>query len=331
MRDVAKLAAVSPMTVSRVLKGTVFVAEETRIRVQSAVEQLNYVPNEIARSLREQRTRQIGIIVPNLHDPFFAICAHAISLVAKQNSYSCVISTSDENPATEYIEAKRMLLRHMEGILIVPTHGKSKLLNPEFTRMPIVAFDRPIRGSSYSSVVVENKLGACVGVQHLIDHGHRRIAYLGLAHDVWTLGERWNGYKLAIRKAHLKQETVEVPISEEATYAAVEQMLTRKLPPTACFCSNNYTMRATLQALSKLNVSIPNQFAVVGFDDFEMADIVKPPVTVVRQPTEAVGRVAAELLFDQINARGKKYKPRQVVLPVELIVRDSCGIHPKKS
>jgi LacI family transcriptional regulator len=124
MSDVARLAGVGTMTVSRVLNGNVHVSKQTRARVSEAIAKLNYVPNEVARSLRDHRTRQIGIIVPNLHDPFFAQCAHSISLVAKERSYSTVITTSEEDPATEFIEAKRMLRRHIEGLIIVPAPGQ---------------------------------------------------------------------------------------------------------------------------------------------------------------------------------------------------------------
>ena len=122
MSDVAKLAGVSTMTVSRVLNGSANVTEEPRQKVFAAIERLRYQPNELARSLREQRSRQIGILVPYLYDPFFATCAHVISTVAKQHSYSVVLSTSNEDPQTEYEEASRMLRRNVEGLIVIPSH-----------------------------------------------------------------------------------------------------------------------------------------------------------------------------------------------------------------
>ena len=139
--------------------------------------------------------------------------------------------------------------------------------------------------------------------------------------------ERWNGYKLAMQNAGLKPEAQVVTESEADTLLALRSLLGKSRPPTACFCSNNFTMRNTLHALSKMNIAIPDQLAVVGFDDFEMADIVKPAITVVRQPAETMGRVAAELLFAQICEGSRKNKSRHIVLPVELVIRQSCGFH----
>lgn len=330
MSDVARLAGVGTMTVSRVLNDNVHVSEETRARVHDAIAKLNYMPNEVARSLRDQRTRQIGILVPNLYDPFFAQCAHAINLVAKERSYSTVIATSDEDPATELIEAKRMLRRHIEGLIIVPAPGKTQLRDPEFERTPIVTLDRPVKGSLFDSVVVQNKRGAQLGVEHLIEHRHRRISCLGLGGYVWTKGERLAGYNAAMKAAKLEPDYHAVSESQTEMLETIRTLLESKLPPTAFFCTNNLVMRNALHALSTLNAKIPEQIAVVGFDDFEMADIIRPAMTVVRQPTDALGRLAAELLFSRLAEHSRPEKPKHIILPVELVLRNSCGKHPSK-
>jgi LacI family transcriptional regulator len=327
MSDVAKLAGVGTMTVSRVLNHNVHVTEETRARVLDAIAKLNYVPNEVARSLRDHRTRQIGIIVPNLHDPFFAQCTHSINLVAKERTYSTVITTSDEDPATEFVEAKRMLRRHIEGLIIVPAPGKSQLRDPEFERTPIVTLDRPVKGSSFDSVVVQNKRGAQLGIQHLIEHHHRHIVCLGLSRQLWTLKERLDGYHAAMRAAKLEPDVYAVTESQTEMLQTVRVLLGSTNPPTAFFCTNNLVMRNALHALSTLNVKIPEQIALVGFDDFEMADIIRPAVTVVRQPTDVLGRIAAELLFSRLSDRNQANRAKRIVLPVELVIRDSCGSH----
>lgn len=315
------------MTVSRVLNGNVHVTEETRARVLGAIAKLDYMPNEVARSLRDQRTHQIGIIVPNLHDPFFAMCAQSISIVAKERAYSTVITTSDEDPATEFVEAKRMLRRHIEGLIIIPAQGRSKLRDPEFERTPIVTLDRPVSGSPFDCILTENKRGAQLGVQHLIEHNHRHIACLGLSVQLWTMKERLNGYIAAMEAAKLVPDAHSITESPAEMLQTVRQLLGGKNPPTAFFCSNNLTMRNALHALSTLNIRIPDQIALVGFDDFEMADIIKPAVTVVRQPTDVLGRIAAELLFSRLGETSGLEKAKRIVLPVELVLRDSCGSH----
>jgi LacI family transcriptional regulator len=327
MSDVAKLAGVGTMTVSRVLNGNVHVTKETRERVLAAIAQLNYVPNEVARSLRDRRTRQIGIIVPNLHDPFFAMCSHAISLVAKERAYSTVITTSDEDPAIEFIEAKRMLRRHIEGLIIVPAAGKSQLRDPEFESTPIVTLDRPVPGSAFDCILAQNKRGAQMGVEHLIQHHHRRISCLGLSRQLWTMKERLDGYHAAMEEAKLTPDAHVLTESPTETLHTIRLLLAGKNPPTAIFCSNNLTMRNALHALSALKIKIPEQIALVGFDDFEMADIIKPAVTVVRQPTDVLGRIAAEMLFSRLSDSLQTNKAKRIVLPVELVVRDSCGSH----
>jgi LacI family transcriptional regulator len=325
MSDVAKLAGVGTMTVSRVLNGNVFVTEETTARVLKAVAKLKYQPNEIARSLREQRTRQIGIIIPNLHNQFFASCAHAINLVAQQHSYSTIITTSDGHPTTESVEAKRMLRRYIEGLIIVPAIGKSQLLDPEFTGTPIVTIDSPIPRSPFDSVVVQNKYGSQLGVQHLIKHRHRRIVFLGVAPEKWSTKQRSDGYRAAMEAAGLKTETRIISESMSELYEVIRSLSTRKLPPTALFCSNNLITRETLHVISKLDLRIPQDLALVGFDDFEMADMMTPAITAIRQPVDVMGRVAAELLFSRLTNSKEREKPKRIMLPVELIVRDSCG------
>lgn len=327
MSDVAKLAGVGTMTVSRVLNGNVHVTEETRTRVLDAIEKLRYVPNEVARSLRDQRTRQIGIIVPNLHDPFFAICSHAISLIAKVHSYSTVITTSDEDAEIEFVEAKRMLRRHIEGLIVVPAAGKSKLLDPEFESTPMVTLDRPVPGSPFDSILAENRHGAELGVQHLIDHRHEKIVCLGLTSELWTMRERLNGYLAAMKAAKLEPMAHVLSESPAEMLEKVRQMMSGSNRPTAFFCSNNLIMRNALHALSALRIRIPDEVALLGFDDFEMADLLRPAVTVVRQPMEDMGRIAAELLFSRL-VDGRQAAPvKRIVLPVELVVRDSCGSH----
>jgi LacI family transcriptional regulator len=327
MSDVAKLAGVGTMTVSRVLNGNVHVTEETSARVLKAIAKLNYLPNEVARSLRDQRTHQIGIIVPNLHDPFFAMCSHSISLVTKEHTYSTVITTSDEDPATEFVEARRMLRRHIEGLIIVPASGKSQLRDPEFDGTPIVTLDRPVPGSSFDSIVVQNKRGAQLGVQHLIEHRHRRIVCLGLSRQLWTMKERLDGYHAAMEAAHLETDTYVVTESQTEMLQTIRVLMGSKNPPTAFFCCNNLVMRNALHAFSTLNIQIPEQIALVGFDDFEMADIIKPAVTVVRQPADILGRIAAELLFSRLSDSNHPNKAKRIILPVELVIRDSCGSH----
>lgn len=328
MSDVAKLAGVSTMTVSRVLNGSANVTDELRTKVYAAIEKLRYQPNELARSLREQRSRQIGVVVPYLYDPFFATCAHVISTVSKQHAYSVVLSTSNEDPQTEYDEASRMLRRNVEGLIVIPSHprtGRSLLLAHEFARMPIVTLDRPIEGSGFDSLLVENEAGARVGTEHLLALGHRRIAYMGLSDSLYTMSMRHRGYKGAIEAAGLHPSAAICTDSLEATSAMLAKLLTGKSKPTALFCANNLVTRHVLHGLQALGKDPPDGIALVGFDDFETADLLRPGITVVRQPIEQLGRTAADVLFHRLGETPQPRTGQRIVLPVELVVRGSCG------
>ncbi len=327
MADVAKLAGVGTMTVSRLLSGTVTVSEETAKRIHRAIQQLNYQPNEVARSLRGLKTRTIGVIVPYLYDPFFAYCAQGIATVAREHEYSVILTTSAEDPEREEREAIQMLRRHVEGMVIIPAmQEKTYLSRPEYMDARIVTLDRPAPLPRFDSVLVENKSGAALAVKHLIQHGHKRIACIGLSGAVYTMRMRHEGYLEALRQAKLKPEPYVDGSVQESLAPALAALLDRHDPPTAFFCTNNLTMRYTLLALNELGVSIPKGVAIVGFDDFELAEILNPTLTVVRQPSQELGSVGAALLFKRLEASSDVPKTgERVVLPVELVVRRSCG------
>lgn len=326
MRDVAELAGVATMTVSRVLNDSAPVTEETRARVRQAIRQLNYKPNPVARSLRQAKSNSIGIIVPNFYDPFFAMCAHAISLVAKKYSYSISVTISDEDGGVEFSEASLMVAHHVEGLVVIPASiGRSRLNQAEFHGTHIVTLDRPVKGHRFNSVLVENRKGVKIAVEHLIGHGHRRIAFLGLAKKLYTFEQRFAGYSEAMMGAGLTPCRYLTCRTEEETCALIRKELSGSEAPTAFFLGNNLLMRHALHSFSRLGVRIPEDVAIVGFDDFEMADIFKPSITVVRQPSQELGRVAAELLFERLTAKEVSLSGQQITLPVEFVVRESCG------
>ncbi len=323
MREVAELAGVGTMTVSRVINGSSQVTEETRQRVLKAIKALNYHPNEVARSLREQRSRQIGIIVPNLLDPFFAICAQAVSLVAREHRYSVNIAMSYEDPEVEYKEAVLMLRRHLDGLIVIPAAGAGTHFGkPEFGAIPIVTLDRPLTGGKFDSVEVQNRTGASMAVEHLIGRGHTRIAYLGLSPHLYTIRARFQGYRQAMSQAGLLPDAHYGNETPQEMLVTLRRLL-QKEGPTALFCSNNLMTRNTLHALSELKARIPETVALVGFDDFETAHLLRPSITVVRQPTEDMGRIGAHLLFSRLKPNDRPAPRKKIVLPVKLIVRDS--------
>jgi LacI family transcriptional regulator len=326
MSDVARLAGVGTMTVSRVLSGTVPVSAETAQRVRTAVEQLKYRPNELARAFRGQRSRSIGLIIPYLYDPFFANCAHAVTTVAKERGYSVIITTSNEDPDSEYAEAEQMLQRHVDGLLVIPARFRqSRLTRALLGKTPVVAFDRPVSDPSIDVVLVQNTAGARRMVEHLIEHGHKRIAFMGLSRALFTINTRFLGYRRALQDAGLQIDTFFGCESQVDTLTAVRDKLHGATAPTAIFTSNTLATRYVLSALLHLGVKMPNDLAFAGFDDFDLAELTSPSLSVVRQPALEMGRVATNLLFDRIERGELPQTGNRIVLPVEIVLRRSCG------
>lgn len=326
MTDVARLAGVGTMTVSRVLSGAVPVNKETAKRVQSAIDQLQYRPNELARAFRGQKSRTIGLIIPYLYDPFFANCAHAVTTVAKEHGYSVIITTSNEDPDAEYAEAEQMLQRHVDGLVAIPAPNReSRLSRALFGKTPVVIFDRPVSDPALDVVLVQNTAGARRMTEHLIEHGHKRIAFMGLSRNLFTINSRFLGYRRALQDAGMQEYAFFGCDSPENTMQELEVMLRGANAPTAIFTSNTLATRYVLSALVHLGVKTPADVAFAGFDDFDMAECTSPSLTVVRQPAQEMGRVATNLLFDRI-ARGEVPQTgNKIVLPVEIVLRRSCG------
>lgn len=333
MTDVARVAGVGTVTVSRVLNGAAYVAPKTADRVYRAIKKLGYRPNEMARALRGNKSRTIGVIVPYLYDPFLAACAHAINTVARQNGYSVILATSNEDAEVEYSEAQLMLQRHVEGLLVIPADTRhSRLGLPEFEKTPIVTLDRPLPTAGYDAVLVENQSGTEQAVEHLIvQHHHKRIIFLGFDENLYTMHVRYEGYMRAMLQHGLKPEPFLQCSTQEEVAAAVGKLLKQKKPPTAFFTANNLTIRYLLHVLQDLHIKIPEEIAVAGFDDFEMADLLHPTLTVVRQSAPELGRVAAGLLFDRLKEHEVAHRGQRIILPVELVIRRSCGCKPRLS
>ena len=326
MQDVAKLAGVGTMTVSRVLNGTARVSEETSHRVYQAIERLQYKPNQVARALRGSSSKSIGVLVPYLYDPFFATCAHAIDEVAKDHGFSVILTTTNEDASIELDAVRQMIQRHVDGLIVIPVEGSSSnLTSAEFSDLPIVTLDRPVPQSTFDSVEAENKAAGILAVNHLVSHGHQRIALLALHKQLFTMKTRYAGFKAAMNNAGLQVEAHFDCMTQAIVTNLMKALWTRRNRPTALFTTNGLTTRYTLQALADLGLSIPKDMALIGFDDVDLAELMRPPLTIIRQPVTDLGRTAAELLFKRLDRTAENHSPQHITLPVELVLRSSCG------
>jgi LacI family transcriptional regulator len=329
--DVAREASVAIMTVSRVVNGGSYVSPATEKRVRAAIRRLGYTPNEAARMLKGQRARMIGLVVPDLADSFFATCANAVQEVAGTHGYMTLIVTSGRSVETESNEIAMMAARRIAGLLIVPSRsGADKRLRElQQAEIPLVALDRTLEGVDAGQVIVENAGGAEEAVRHLIAHGHRRVVCIGYDAKVYTIHQRILGYRRAMKEAGLKSEMWTNLTTSAGTEALLRRLMSESDRPTALFTLNNVTTIHALQAVRAMQLRLPDDLAMIGFDDFELAPLLDTPLTAVRQPALELGRSAARMLFDMIRHSrdgATDNKPeRRIVLPTQLILRASCG------
>jgi LacI family transcriptional regulator len=327
IKDVAAEAGVSLKTVSRVLNGENSVAPATAGRVLAAVESLGYQRNESAANLRRlgQSTSIIGLVIEDVANPFYSVLARAVEEVTRDNGYLLMVASSGEDPAQEGEVIRAFCARRVDGLIVVPTGADHSFLRLEMAAGTAVVFvDRPGIGIESDTVVAANARGAAHGVTHLLDHGHRRIGYLGDDPGIYTAAERYAGYRQALEAAGIDHDEslVRLGVSDAvAAEASATELLSRPDPPTALFGGNNRLTIGVVQATQRQN---GRRVAVVGFDDFELAAMLDPPVTVVSQDASALGRTAAQLLFRRLD--GDRRPAQQVMLGTTLVVRGSGEI-----
>ncbi len=327
--DVAKKAGVSTMTVSRVINGGVGVRPETRRRVESAVAELDFVPNGVARGLMTRKTGTLGLIVPDIVNPFFTMVVRGAETVARRAGYRLLLCNSEADVGQEREYVEHMISHRVEGLLIAPSGDRSKanLSLLIRRRVPFVLIDRSVAGLKCDLVHADSVAGAKKLVNHLLSLGHQRIAVIIEADDVSTARERLQGYREALKEANLKfapEAIIRTTADRAGGYAAMRQILELKPQNTAVFAVNNMTALGAMQALRERGLSVPNDIALVCFDDVEHLAVLSPFLTVVNQPTELFGAHATQLLLDRIvNDDGGQR--RSIVLPTELLVRESCG------
>jgi LacI family transcriptional regulator len=329
LQDVARAAGVGPMTVSRTINGHPYVAEETAKKVQEAIRRLDYRPNHAARMLTGKLSRSIGLIVPDISDTFFSLVSHAVQEAARENGYLVWLAASDEDSSIEEAQVEMMLHHPVDGILLVPSDSRAKYLKTIASgATPIVTIDRPMEVAVTDSVGVENRAGARVAVEHLIEHGYRNIVCLTANSHLLTMKERIAGYREAIRNARLPRLKEYNLSTRVAAQEAISELFRSENKPDALFTANNASTIWVIETLKELGIEMGRDVGLVGFDDVDFFTLITPSVTAVHQPASELGKVSARLLLQRINGEFKTSSVR-TVLPVTLTVRESCGCKPK--
>jgi LacI family transcriptional regulator len=325
LTDVARIAGVGIMSVSRVVNGTRRVSSETERKVRAAIERIGYEPNEAARILKGQRSSVLGLIVPDLADPFYATCANAVQRAARLEGYLTWMAASSHREDVERDVVNAMIQRHVAGLLVIPS-GKQ---NDHFARaakrqIPIVSIDRPLENIEADALLVDNRAGTTRAIEHLIGHGHKRILCISDNVELFTRLERITGYAQAMRHAELLVQVCTVEPISRSLSDQLAVALNSSTPPTAIFAENNIVAVETIRELQNRSLRIPEDIAIIAFDDFDAATLVRPAITVVSQPVAELGRRATELICSRLDNLRTSSSSR-ITLNTELVIRQSCG------
>jgi len=327
LRDVARKAGVSKSTVSRVLNGSGYVSQETRQRVMETLQALDFQPNTVARSLVQGKTRTIALIVPSINTPFFAELARRAEDVAYRRGYAVMVCNTDEDPEREAVYLRLVQQKQVDGVIVCPARTTSRLLRSlARNRLPIVFVDRTMANVHADTVTTDNAEGAFAAVKHLLSRGHRRIGIVSGPQEIPVMRERLAGWKRALLEEGIEPDAGLIwsgAPTEETGKQAVRHFLALKPPPTAIFTSCCPLTLGVLSALRQQGIRIPQNMALVGFDDFEAASLLDPPLTVVAQPIPTIATVATKLLLERVE--GRNDHPAHLVVKTNLVIRKSCA------
>jgi LacI family transcriptional regulator len=329
IKDVARLAGVSAMTVSRVINGAASVSPDTRSRVEGAIAELGYIPSRLARGLSAQRTGTLALIVPDVANPFFTLIVRGAEDVARRAGYRLLLCDTRSDLELEREVIDEMIAHRVEGILIAPVSDRSREPLRRLARyaVPFVLVDRTVPDVEADTVLGDSVGGARQLVEHLIALGHRRIGMITESPGVSTARDRQRGYEAALAEAKLEggpELLVEGSVDPEGGRRGMRKLLELDHPPTAVFTVNNLVALGAIEAVRESGRDVPDDVALVCFDDIEYASRLHPFLTVMEQPAETFGTLGTQLLLERIEKRAASAR-RTVVLPAQFVVRRSCG------
>ena len=331
LSDIAQRTGLSVSTVSRVLNDK---AEEYRISneakqlVLDAAKKLNYRPNPMARGLKLKKTMSIGLVVPDLANPFFAQLTSSIQGVAYELGYSLIVCSTNDNIDLEEEHVRFLWSKSVDGMIVIPVGLRyahfENIVNEE---LPLVLLDRYFEELKVPAVVADNYDGASRATTHILEQGHKRIAFIQGLPGTSTNTERLRGYKAALEKYGIpfaERFVVGEDYNEESGYEAVKSVLDMNDSPTALFTTSDVILLGALKALDERELGIPKDISLATFDDIDFASYLKCPITAVAQPKKAMGKKAVEVLIEQVE-RGGGRQSESVKFSTDLIVRRSVG------
>lgn len=327
LSEVAKLAGVAPITASRAIRGEGYVSEDARARILEAAAQLNYTPDMVARRMRGEKSRLIGVFVNNFGSLVLHETTKAISNEARARGYDIVLFNAERFDVADRAGTRDMLARLCAGLILPMPNGEDRYLAElEKGHLPCVFVNFVARAVNLPVVAMENQQGARAVMTHLLSLGHRRIAFIAGSQYTGQSAEREAAYVEALREAGIAHDpALVVPGSfiQTGGYAATERLLALPSPPTAIFAANDEMAFGAIDAIHSRGMRVPEHISVAGFDDIPTSSYVHPPLTTVRQPLEAICARAVHELLELIE--GREVEPRRISFPLELVVRQSTG------
>jgi len=330
IKDLALKTGLSVTTVSRVLNGkseAYRISKDTQTKVLDAAREFHYTPNRIARGLKLEKTETIGLIIPDISNPFFASIAKIIELESRRFGYSLILCDSQDDIATENELINLLTERKVDGMILAPVGLNGNHIHDLLRKnIPVVVIDRYFPGTSIPYITTDNYNGAFIATEHLIAYGHRRIACIQGLKGITSSTERVNGYLDALKKHKVpidKNLICGIDFGEENGYIQTQLLLNRKNPPTAIFALGNLISLGMLRAIYETGLTIPNDISVITFDEQPYSAFLRSPMTTIEQPREKIAKMAVNVLFKAIHSGNGVDEQISLKIKPRLIVRDS--------
>lgn len=340
IREVAKRAGVSCATISRVINNSDIVKDKTRDHVIKIIKEMGFAPNEVARSLSKNETKTIGVVVPDINNPFFGDVIKGVSMLADKHHLNILLCDTNEDTEKEKNSLHMLKEQRIRGIIIGPASDKNEF-NSEYLSIlenmgiPIVLVGRDVKYSNFDGVFIDNVQGACDGVTALIQNGHKKIAIIAGPEDSKPGRERLGGYLKAMTMNGLDVSEDYIfrgNFKLESGYEFTRQILKMEDRPTAIFTCNNMMTLGCIKAIMEIDLKIPDDIALVGFDEIEILNIFNMHISVISRPTLEMGVIAMEMLLERLNKKesGGSASKRVTLMP-ELICKGSERLITKNS
>ena len=326
IRDVAKLAEVHPSTVSRVINGDSRISEKTKNKVLLIIKKLGYTPNAIARGLKTKRTYTLGMLIPDITNPFFAELARGVEDAANKNSFNIILCNTDDKLKKERTYLEILREKRVDGLILGTAHIRDKsILELEKKKFPYILISRNVDRLNKNCIIIDDLAGGMMATEYLIKLGHHRIAHISGPLKTRSGLNRLKGYQLALKKYKIEYNDELIGEGDfriRGGYQVMKRFLKLTKPPTAIFAANDLLALGAMQAIQKKNFYIPEDFSIIGFNDIELASFVYPSLTTIRQPILEMGNLAVKMLLNIII--DGEFNQGKILLKPKLIIRESC-------